>query len=99
MCGHLLRLFGVDQFIKTTQTELSGQQTRATNPFSHGIIRNCLDFWGSCSHIFPISKEHKGEAQDDGVMIDYYHLYELPQPSGGRSANTYSAVSMQEDNV
>lgn len=89
-------MFGVDVFLKTTQSD-STQERR--NPFSRGWIRNFQDFFCDSSSVF--RARPSGEALLGGEKVDYTSLFDVPlQAAGGvrrREGMTYEAVAAGDD--
>jgi palmitoyltransferase len=89
--GQWMSMFGVDVFLKTTQSD-SSQESR--NPFSRGWITNFKDFFCDSSSVF--KPRPSGEALLGGAKVDYTLLYDVPLGSGGvrrREGMEYAAVS------
>ncbi|OUM51908.1 hypothetical protein BVG19_g1047 [[Candida] boidinii] len=80
--SQLSHLTGLDQFIITTREMFN--KTSKKLIFNFGMKTNCLDFWFmksedenySLKNLFKLPIE--GEADLNGRLVDYYHLYELP---------------------
>ncbi|KAH3687267.1 hypothetical protein WICPIJ_001750 [Wickerhamomyces pijperi] len=82
-------LTGLDQFILTLRQSLgmkNGSQQYNQLQTDYGLKQNCIDFWfatGDSDLKFrnlwklPI----KGESNLNGVKVDYYKLFELPEKS------------------
>ena len=72
------KLLGLDTFLATAQNGLEGSRRsrRRQNPFSHGVITNCKDFWCDPAPVF--GKRDTGAAMLDGHLVNYTRLYETP---------------------
>ncbi|KAF2805705.1 palmitoyltransferas-like protein akr1 [Mytilinidion resinicola] len=93
------RLLGLDTFFATAFRGSQANQARSRgNPFSHGIIRNCKDFFCDGSPIFGFKEN--GSARLGGERVDYTRLYEPPprmtmrRSEGNRAA--YAAVDTDD---
>lgn len=68
----IARLFGVDQFVDTAREGIPGKANRVArwrNPFDHGVIVNCQDFWHASDGINP------GVGWVNNHKVDFYSLY------------------------
>jgi hypothetical protein len=93
--GQWMSMFGVDVFLKTTQSD-SSQESR--NPFSRGWIRNFKDFFCDGSSVF--KPRPSGEALLGGAKVDYTSLYDVPLSTGGirrREGMEYAAVAGEDE--
>jgi palmitoyltransferase ZDHHC13/17 len=77
------RLLGVDAFIETATgrgaavgSGAGAKRRRRGNPYSHGVVTNCKDFWCDPAPVF--GKRDNGTAALDGVVVNYASLYERP---------------------
>ncbi|EGD94711.1 palmitoyltransferase [Trichophyton tonsurans CBS 112818] len=79
-------LFGLDAFMAAAQDGLKDGRShrRRQNPFSHGIVRNCQDFW--CDPAPYFGTRQAGSSMLGGKVVNYYKMYdaELLEYSGGR---------------
>lgn len=79
-------LFGLDAFMAAAQDGLKDGQShrRRQNPFSHGIVRNCQDFW--CDPAPYFGTRQAGNSMLGGKVVNYYKMYDadLLEYSGGR---------------
>jgi hypothetical protein len=79
------RLLGVDTFIATAMHGSRAQEVlaqRRENPFTKGVVRNCMDFWGDgeggrVTSVF--GGKELGTGVLGGVKVDYRRLYDLPR--------------------
>lgn len=57
---------------------------RRQNPFSHGIVRNCQDFW--CDPAPYFGMRQAGSSMLGGKVVNYYKMYDadILEHSGGR---------------
>lgn len=80
LSSKISRLLGVDQFLSTAKegllTTSNSQRYRQRNPFDHGLVSNCEDFW-----LAPppgiIASDGIGRVQ--GRSVDYYKLFTYQQ--------------------
>lgn len=70
------KLLGVDVFWKTAHGNKTSR--RAKNPFSHGVVGNCGDFWGGSTTAWrpPVQGEM---GMLDGKQVDWGRVYEVPR--------------------
>lgn len=95
------KLLGLDTFVATA---LHGSRAgevmarRRRNPFTHGFVRNCSDFWcdagGGAGVLF--GKKAQGSGLLGGETVDYRKLYEIPAGMRYR-AGGYEAVEEGDD--
>jgi len=75
----ILKLLGVDTFMATAR---DGRRARRNNenPFSRGVVGNCVDFWSvkNGGNLFKGAR-NGGEAVLGGQSVNYYTLYETPR--------------------
>lgn len=95
--GQWMSMFGVDVFLKTTQSD---SRLESRNPFSRGWITNFKDFFCDASSVF--RPRPSGEALLGGEKVDYTSLYDVPSLSLGGVRRTaggieYAAVPAAED--
>jgi palmitoyltransferase len=92
--GQWMTMFGVDVFLKTTQSD---SRTEKRNPFSRGWIRNFKDFFCDGSSVF--KARPNGEALLGGDRVDYTSMYEVPTAGGirRRAGMEYAAVGQDDD--
>lgn len=95
LISNLTRLFGVDQFIATTQNGLQNGVRKDVNPYNRGVRKNCIDFWHGERNIFLLSQD--GTAFQNGQRIDYYYASEMPltKPNEARMSNTATNESYE----
>lgn len=48
---------------------------RRRNPFSHGVIGNCRDFW--CDPAPYLGRRDPGSGMLGGQVVNYYNLYDM----------------------
>lgn len=58
---------------------------RQRNPFSHGIVGNCQDFW--CDPAPYFGQREPGTAMLGGRIVDYYKMYDIDLPMQLRTRN------------
>ncbi|THZ10058.1 Palmitoyltransferase akr1, ankyrin repeat-containing protein akr1 [Aureobasidium pullulans] len=79
------RLLGVDTFVATALHGSRAQEVlaqRRGNPFTKGIVRNCMDFWtdGEGSGVkSTFGGKEPGMGLLGGVKVDYRKLFDLPR--------------------
>ncbi|CAN3371747.1 hypothetical protein DIURU_002961 [Diutina rugosa] len=81
-----MRILGIDQFVLTVKMYLKStldesDQQRLEIPTDFGPKQNWIDFWvlgePDWRNVFLLPIE--GEANLDGQVVDYYHLYSYPE--------------------
>ncbi|KAI5286156.1 palmitoyltransferase akr1 [Ascosphaera acerosa] len=70
-------LLGIDTFMATATDAQARQDDR--NPFSHGCLLNCKDFW--CDGTPVCGQRPTGVARLAGQEVNYHQMYEVPFPS------------------
>lgn len=96
------RILGIDTFLtiafqgynrhKSTKTEQ--HRAKRSNPFSRGIIRNCIDFWSDGS-VFG-RKEVSCRAKLGGQEVNYASLYDVPRTTMAYRGD-YESVATNDD--
>jgi palmitoyltransferase ZDHHC13/17 len=87
------QLLGFDTFLATAQASFTERRgsSRQRNPFSHGPIANCRDFW--CDPAPFLGKREPGSAVLGGEPVNYYRMYEAPLRMHGGGRGYRSLVS------
>ncbi|KAI9695496.1 MAG: palmitoyltransferase akr1 [Bogoriella megaspora] len=95
------KLLGLDTFFTIAFNGYHGSQTHAHaaaqrrgNPFSRGILKNCLDFWNDAGPV--MGRKENGEAKLGGERVNYARLFDVPMGVGRRRAGGYEAVGGDE---
>jgi palmitoyltransferase len=93
------KVLGIDTFTETALEGFGGNKSRprqARNPFSHGCLGNCKDFWCDPAPIF--GKRENGSALLGGQAVDYTSMYESPRLATRRrgDGDVYEAVASEE---
>ncbi|KAK9474964.1 uncharacterized protein V1510DRAFT_231702 [Dipodascopsis tothii] len=86
-----MRLLGIDQFLMLMRdVRLFGgrgqgysaalQSERNVNPFNHGTVRNCMDFWADGGELIRMSDKPgtSGHGRVGGRSVDYLRLWNVP---------------------
>ncbi|KAK4959974.1 palmitoyltransferase akr1 [Elasticomyces elasticus] len=99
------KLFGIDTFITIAFQGYKGSQSLAErkrqkkgNPWTHGIFRNCQDFWMDG----PVMKRKVGGTKGllGGEEVDYAFVYDVPRRGEGMSyRGGYECVATEEGEV
>ena len=96
------RLLGVDPFLETIKGKgaANSKARRKRNPYSHGLLANCRDFWCDPQPFF--GKRENGASVLGGDAVNYTNLYENPawmDVARGRSTRRggYEAVASAEE--
>ncbi|KIW05991.1 uncharacterized protein PV09_03175 [Verruconis gallopava] len=89
-----MTMFGVDVFLKTTQSDNSIEKR---NPFSRGWVRNFKDFF--CDETSVFKPRPSGEALLGGEKVDYTTMYDIPTAGGirRRGGMEYAAVATADE--
>ncbi|GAB1738795.1 hypothetical protein NU219Hw_g3585t1 [Hortaea werneckii] len=100
------RLLGIDTFITVAfqgykgsqQSKAERQRTRKTNLYSHGVVKNCTDFWRDGPLLRRKSDACRGVL--GGEAVDYGQMYDVPRAGmryrhGGGGG--YEAVPLDVD--
>ncbi|KAL1887652.1 palmitoyltransferase akr1 [Ceratocystis pirilliformis] len=95
-------LLGVTPFIETVSGRTVGSSIAAAkkkkkNPYSHGCIANCSDFWCDPAPVF--GRRETGMAVVKGEKVSYTDMYEAPtliEMTRGRRRGGYEAVTSEE---
>lgn len=98
------KLLGVDAFIETAtgRGAVTGAKNkkRKTNPYSHGCLTNCKDFWFDPAPVF--GKRETGSAVLAGRPVNWTDIYESPgsmeigSGRGRTGRRGYEAVSGED---
>jgi palmitoyltransferase ZDHHC13/17 len=102
------RLLGVDAFVETAMGRgaavgNTNKKRRRRNPYSHGLVANCKDFWCDPAPVF--GRRENGAAALDGAVVNYTEMYETPtgmdamrprSGGGARRGGGYEAVAAEE---
>lgn len=93
-CSVFCVVTGLGQFIIAIKQFFGSSNDRNSFneiPTDYGLLRNCMDFWISVNpenelswtaklqSIFKISTTTNAEAYLNGIKVDYFHLYKLPE--------------------
>lgn len=81
-------LLGIDTFFATARDGLrDGPRSAPRNPFSHGCVTNCRDFW--CDPAPYFGKRDTGFGMLGGEIVNYSQLYDAPlrMHGGGRAGS------------
>lgn len=97
------KLLGLDTFIATAMHGSKAGEVmarRRENPFTHGVFRNCGDFWCDAGGVKGVlfGSKQSGAGLLGGEAVDYRKMYEVPK--GGmryRGGGGYEAVGDEED--
>lgn len=93
------RLLGLDTVIATAMygskaAEVQARQQR--NPFNHGCVTNCRDFWLDPRPVF--GKRENGSALLGGESVNYVSMYDVPRMTVGRGGNVrYETIDTDEN--
>lgn len=96
----LSRMLGVDPFIETITgrgAATGKSRRRKKNPYSHGCVSNCKDFWCDPEPVF--GQRDNGAAMLGGGKVYYTDMYETPtlmHLTGMRTRGAYEAVGTEE---
>ncbi|KAI7009425.1 Palmitoyltransferase akr1, ankyrin repeat-containing protein akr1 [Hortaea werneckii] len=79
------RLLGIDTFITVAfqgykgsqQSKAERQRTRKSNLYSHGVVKNCTDFWTDGPLLRRKSDACRGVL--GGEAVDYGQMYDVPR--------------------
>ncbi|KAL4869977.1 Palmitoyltransferase akr1 [Aspergillus spectabilis] len=87
-------LLGFDAFFATARDGLRDgpRAARPKNPFSHGLVTNCRDFW--CDPAPYFGKREPGSAMLGGEVVNYNSMYE--SPTRMHSGGGYRSVAHEE---
>ncbi|RJE20373.1 palmitoyltransferase [Aspergillus sclerotialis] len=71
-------LLGIDTFFATARDGFRDgpRSPQPRNPFSHGFITNCRDFW--CDPAPYFGKRNTGSAMLGGEIVNYNQIYDVP---------------------
>ncbi|KAI7538593.1 hypothetical protein KC331_g10261 [Hortaea werneckii] len=101
------RLLGIDTFITVAfqgykgsqQSKAERQRTRKSNLYSHGVVKNCTDFWTDGPLLRRKSDACRGVL--GGEAVDYGQMYDVPRAGmryrHGRGGGGYEAVPLGVD--
>lgn len=92
------KLLGLDTFIATAlhgSRAAEVQARRRQNPFTRGVVRNCLDFWVDGGGFLGRGRE-SGMGVLGGESVDYRKMYEVPRSGMRYRGNGYEAVGDEE---
>ncbi|KAL5605971.1 hypothetical protein BROUX41_006228 [Berkeleyomyces rouxiae] len=100
--GQIGMLLGVTPFIETVSGRTAGASIAAAkkkkkNPYSHGCLANCSDFWCDPAPVF--GRRETGAAVVKGERVNYTDMYEAPtliEITRGRRRGGYEAVVSEE---
>lgn len=97
------KLLGLDTFVETARHGIEGSNKhsrRSRNPFSHGCLGNCKDFWCDPAPVF--GQRRNGMAMLGGQIVDYTDMYEAPllittrARRSGRGEGIYESVATED---
>lgn len=101
------RLLGVDAFIETATGRGAAaggnnRRKRKRNPYSHGCVANCRDFWCDPAPVF--GRRETGVGMLGGETVNWTEVYESPaamgigasRRSGATRRGGYEAVAADE---
>ncbi|KLU90314.1 palmitoyltransferase AKR1 [Magnaporthiopsis poae ATCC 64411] len=102
------RLLGVDAFIETATGRGAAaggnnRRKRKRNPYSHGCVANCRDFWCDPAPVF--GRRETGAGMLGGETVNWTEVYESPagmgigaatRRSGAARRGGYEAVAADE---
>ncbi|KAI7221262.1 palmitoyltransferase akr1 [Hortaea werneckii] len=101
------RLLGIDTFITVAfqgykgsqQSKAERQRTRKSNLYSHGVVKNCTDFWTDGPLLRRKSDACRGVL--GGEAVDYGQMYDVPRAGmryrHGGGGGGYEAVPLGVD--
>ncbi|KAI7090653.1 Palmitoyltransferase akr1, ankyrin repeat-containing protein akr1 [Hortaea werneckii] len=99
------RLLGIDTFITVAfqgykgsqQSKAERQRTRKSNLYSHGVVKNCTDFWADGPLLRRKSDACRGVL--GGEAVDYGQMFDVPRPGMrySRGGAGYEAVPLAAD--
>mgnify|MGYP001054515830 CR=1 FL=1 len=93
-------LLGIDAFFATARDGLTDGRRSAQpkNPFSHGLITNCRDFW--CDPAPYFGKRETGAGMLGGEVVNYSRMYEPPlrmhAGRGGGAGPVYQGLADED---
>lgn len=91
------KLLGLHAVMATASDASSAGNRRRQNPFSHGVISNCKDFWLDPAPYF--GQRPVAEGMLNGQVVDYAKMYEPPPRTRRGGAMRYEAVGREDDVV
>ncbi|KAI7304074.1 Palmitoyltransferase akr1, ankyrin repeat-containing protein akr1 [Hortaea werneckii] len=99
------RLLGIDTFITVAfqgykgsqQSKAERQRTRKSNLYSHGVVKNCTDFWADGPLLRRKSDACRGVL--GGEAVDYGQMFDVPRAGMrySRGGSGYEAVPLGAD--